>query len=192
MGSEMCIRDRRTEFFTHRYAGDLTARMRSIDEVASVATGRFVGVVIELVTSLLFVVLMLVYDPLLAAVVVALGAASALLTRALTRSRIDENRRLQREAGRMQGIGMHGLRTIDTLQAACTENDFFAHFTGYQARELLARQRFTELGHVIAALPSLFLIAGNAAVLGLGGLRVMSGDMTLGAMTGFYLSLIHI
>ena len=176
----------RTEFFTHRYAGDLTARMQSISEVATVATGQFVGVVIELVTSLLFVVLMFVYDPLLATVVVALGAASALLTRTLTRSRIDENRRLQREAGHLQATGMHGLRTIDTLQAVAAENDFFVHFTGFQARELLARQRFAELGHVIAALPDLFLIAGNAAVLGVGGLRVMSGDMTLGAMMGFY------
>ena len=177
----------RTEFFTHRYAGDLTARMQSISEVATVATGQFVGVVIELVASLLFVVLMFVYDPLLAAVVVALGAASAVLTRTLTRSRIDENRRLQREAGHLQATGMHGLRTIDNLQAVAAENDFFVHFTGFQARELLVRQRFTELGHVIAALPDLFLIAGNAAVLGLGGLRVMSGDMTLGAMMGFYM-----
>ena len=176
----------RTEFFTHRYAGDLTARMQSITEVAAVATSQFVGVVIELVTSLLFVVLMFVYDPWLAAVVVALGAASALLTRALTRSRIEENHRLQREAGHLQAAGMHGLRTIDTLQAVGAENDFFVHFTGFQARELLARQRFTELGHVMAALPSLFLIAGNAAVLGLGGLRVMAGDMTLGAMMAFY------
>ena len=176
----------RTEFFTHRYAGDLTARMQSIDEVAAVATGRFAGVGIELVTSLLFVVLMVAYDPLLAGVVVALGAASALLTRAVTRSRTEENRRLQREAGNLQGAGMSGLRSIDMLQAVAAENDFFVHFTGYQARELLARQRFTELGHVIAALPGLFLIAGNAAVLGLGGLRVMSGDMTLGAMMAFY------
>ncbi len=176
----------RTEFFAHRYAGDLTARMQSINEVAAVATGQFAGVGIELVTSLLFVVLMIVYDPLLAGVVVALGAASALLTRAVTRSRIEENRLLQREAGNMQGAGMSGLRSIDRLQAIAGENDFFVHFTGYQARELLARQRFTELGHVIAALPGLFLITGNAAVLGLGGVRVMSGDMTLGAMMAFY------
>ena len=103
----------RTEFFAHRYAGDLTARMQSINEVATAATSQFAGVAIELVTSLLFVVLMIVYDPLLAAVVVALGAASALLTRAVTRSRIEENRRLQREAGNMQGAGMNGLRSID-------------------------------------------------------------------------------
>ena len=176
----------RTEFFTHGYAGDLTARMQSINEVATAATSQFAGVAIELVTSVLFVVLMIAYDPLLAGVVVALGAASALLTRAVTRSRIEENRRLQREAGNMQGAGMNGLRSIDNLRAVAAENDFFVHFTGYQARELLARQRFTELGHVIAALPGLFLIAGNAAVLGLGGLRVMSGDMTLGAMMAFY------
>ena len=44
-----------------------------------------------------------------------------------------------------------------------------------------------ELGHVIAALPSLILIVGNAAVLGLGGWRVLSGDMTLGILMGFYL-----
>ena len=176
----------RTEFFAHRYAGDLAARMQSIDEVATVATGQFVGIGIELVASFLFVVLMVIYDPLLAAVIVALGVASGLLARTVTRSRIDENRRLQREAGHMHGAGVNGLRTIDTLQAVAAENDFFVHFTGFQARELLARQRFTELGHVIAALPVLFLIAGSAAVLGIGGLKVMSGDMTLGAMMAFY------
>ena len=177
----------RTEFFSHRYAGDLTARMQSINEVATVATGQFVGIGIELAASLLFVALMVIYDPLLAAVIVALGVASGLLTRTVTRSRIDENRRLQREAGHMHGAGVNGLGMIDMLRAAAAENDFFVHFTGLQARELLARQRFTELGHVIAALPSLFLIAGNAAVLGIGGLKVMSGGMTLGAMMAFYM-----
>ena len=177
----------RTEFFAHRYAGDLTARMQSVNEIATVATSQFVGIGIELVASLLFVALMAVYDLLLAGVIVALGVASGLLTRAATRSRIEENRRLQREAGHMQGAGMNGLRSIDMLQAVAAENDFFVHFTGLQARELLARQRFAELGHVVTALPSLFMIAGSAAVLGLGGLRVMSGEMTLGAMMAFYM-----
>ena len=177
----------RTEFFNHRYAGDLAARLQSINEVATVATTQFVGVGIELVTSVLFVALMVAYDPPLAAVVVALGAASAVLTRLATRSRVDENRRLQREAGQMHGAGMNGLRNVDMLQATSSEGAFFTHLTGFQARELLARQRFTELGHVIAALPGLFLIAGSAAVLGLGGLRVMTGEMTLGAMMAFYM-----
>ena len=176
----------RMRFFTHRLAGDLTSRMQLIDRVAAVATGQFVGVAIELVTSLVFLALMALYDPVLAAIVAVLGAASAVLMRLLSRLRAYENRRLGVEQGKLHGIGMYGMHAIDTLQAMSAENDFFSHWTGYQARELLARQRFVELGHVIAALPTLFLILGNAAVLGLGGWRVMSGDMTLGMMVGFY------
>ena len=126
------------------------------------------------------------YDPLLAAVVASLGAASVAAMRMITRARVGENRRLQREQGKLLGISMNGLRGMDAIQAVSAEDDFFAHWSGYQARELRARQRFAELGHVVTSLPGLFLIAGNAAVLGIGGWRVMEGDMSLGVMMGFY------
>ena len=177
----------RAEFFGHRYAGDLSARMQSITEVAVTATVQFVGIGIELITSLLFVVLMVIYDPLLAAIVVALGLSSAAITRTITRSRIDQNLRVQHEVGKMHATAMSGLRTIDITQAAAAENDVFVHFTGYQARELQARQRFAELGHVVAALSAMSLIVGSATVLGLGGVRVLAGEMTLGAMMAFYM-----
>ena len=176
----------RSTFFSHRYSGDLAMRMQSIGEVAKVATGQLIGVGIELISSFLFVLLMVYYDAMLAALVVAFGLVCAFVTRLVTRSRVNENTQVQRELGQMQGTCMNGLRGIDMLQAMGGENDFFVHFSGFQARELLARQRFSELGHLIAALPVLFLILGNAAVLGLGGLRVMSGDLTLGAMMAFY------
>ena len=173
-------------FFAHRFSGDLTSRVQLLDQVATVAASRFAGAVIELVTSLLLLVLMFVYDAFLGAVVASLGVACVALTRMLTRSRVDENRRLRREQGKLSGIGMFGLRKIDTLQAVAAEDDFYARWTGYQARELLARQRFTEFGYVIGSLPSLFLILGNVVVLGLGGWRVMSGDMSVGMLMGFY------
>lgn len=173
-------------FFTHRLAGDLTSRVQLIDQIATVATEQFVGVIIELLTSLVFLAFLFVYDPLLAAVVGALGVANAVLMRLLTRFRLGENRRVQRERGKLYGLGMYGLTTIDSLQAVGTENDFYAHWTGYQARELLARQHFAEIGHVMGVLPSVFMLLGNAVVLGVGGWRVMSGDLTLGMMMGFY------
>ncbi|MCY4440553.1 MAG: NHLP family bacteriocin export ABC transporter peptidase/permease/ATPase subunit, partial [Deltaproteobacteria bacterium] len=178
-------------FFTHRFAGDITSRVQLIDQIAVVATEQFVGVIIELLTSLVFLAFLFVYDPLLAAVVGALGAANAVLMRLLTRSRVGENRRLQRERGKLYGVGMYGLATIDSLQAVGRENDFYAHWTGYQARELLARQHFAEIGHVMGVLPGVFTLLGNAVVLGVGGWRVMSGDLTLGMMMGFYVLAVH-
>ena len=176
----------RMGFFTQRFAGDLASRVQLIDSISVVASTQFIGVIIELISSAVFLVAMFIFDPLLASVVAGLGAASAAIMRLITRSRVGENRRLLREQGKLQGIGMYGLRTMDTIQAVSAENDFFAHWSGYQARELAARQRFAELGHVIASLPGMFLIATNAAVLGFGGWRVMEGEMTLGVMVGFY------
>jgi len=181
----------RMGFFSQRFPGDLVHRVQLIDNIAIVATTQFVGVVIELVASAVFLAAMFFYDPILAAVTAGLGAISAMVTRMVTRSRVGENRRLQREQGRLLGISMNGLGSIDTMQSVAGENDFFIHWTGYQARELLARQRFAELGHVIAALPGLTLIVGNALILGLGGWRVMEGHMTLGMMIGFYVLATH-
>ena len=175
-------------FFSDRMAGDLTSRIRILDSIAAVATRQFVGILIELVTSVAFLGLMLAYDPLLCGVVVGLGALGAAAMRLLARVRVDENRRLRREQGLLHGIGAAGLGRIDVLQATAAEDDFFSRWTGHQARELLARQRFAELGSVNAALPVLFTITGNAAVLGFGGWRVMAGDMTLGMLTTFYMA----
>ena len=178
-------------FFADRMAGDLTSRIQLLDSVAAVATRHFVGILIELVTSAAFLGLMLAYDPLLCGLVVALGALGAAAMRLLARIRVDENRRLRREQGRLHGIGASGLGRIDVLQATAAEDDFFSRWTGHQARELLARQRFAELGAVNAALPVLFQITGNAAVLGVGGWRVLSGDLTLGMLTAFYMAAAH-
>ena len=176
-----------TPFFAHRFAGDLTSRVQLIDEVARGSSSQFVGIMVELVMSGLFLGLMLYYDPLLAALVVALGVGNVALMRVLSRLRSDENRQLRREQALLFGLGATGLRNLDTLRATATDDDFFVRWAGFQARELVARQRFAELGYVIASLPRLFLILGSVTVLGLGGLRVMSGDMTLGELMGFYL-----
>ena len=173
-------------FFAHRYAGDLTARVQLINEVANGSSRHFVGIIIELVMSVLFLVLMVLFDPLLAAAIAALGVANLVLMRILSRFRSDENRQLRREQTLLFGTGASMLRDIDSLHATATEDDFFARWSGYQARELVARQKFAELGYVIASLPRFFLILGGVTVLGLGGWRVMSGDMTIGMLMGFY------
>ena len=175
-----------TQYFAHRFAGDLSLRTQLIDKVATSSSRQFVGVMVELVMSAIFLAWMLVVDPLLALPVAALGALNLGVSRFLSRSRSDENRQLQREQALLSGISASGLTRMDTLRATATEDDFFTWWTGYQARELNARQKFAEKGYVIASLPRLFLLAGAAVVLGLGGWRVMTGDMSIGTLMAFY------
>ena len=118
--------------------------------------------------------------------VAALGLVNAMLTRVAGQRRSDENRQVRREQALLAGVGASGLRNVESLRATAGEDAFFTRWSGYQARELTARQRFAELGHVTASLPRLFLLLGAAVVFGLGGLRVISGDLSIGMLMGFY------
>lgn len=174
------------EYFAHRFAGDLTSRVQLVNQVATVSTEHFVGILIEIAVSVSFLALIALFSPPLAAIVAALGIVGILLMRILSRLRNDDNRQMRREQALLFGTGSSALRNMDTLRATASEGDFFARWTGYQARELAARQQFSELGHTIASLPRLFLAFGYIAVLGLGGWQVITGDLTIGMLMACY------
>ena len=173
-------------FFLQRHAGDLVERARLIGLVAQTSTAQIVTLAIEFVMSIAFLALMFVFHAWLAALVAAMGLACVVLVRLLSRHRTDLNHRLGREQGKLAGVGMAGLRRIESLRATATEDDFFSKWSGYQARELGARQDFAELGHVVAALPLLFTLLGAAVVFGLGGWQVMSGTMSVGTLIALH------
>ncbi len=181
-----CLLSLPIRFYAHRFAGDLAMRMRMINQVADIGAGQLVRIAVDCVMSLAFLAVMLAYDLLLSIAVAGIGAVCIVLIRILILLRRDQNHRLRREQGLFLGICAAGLKTVENLQAMSRENDFFAKWSGRQARELNARQKFTELGHISAALPEFFQLIAAAAVFGLGGWRMLSGDMTIGELIGFY------
>ena len=174
-------------FFSHRFAGDLAMRMRLIDQVAEIGAGQLGRLAVDLVMGASFLAVMLYLDVLLALAVAGLGILCILMIKALTNLRRDHNHRLRREQGILVGMGTAGIKMIESLQATARENDFFSRWSGSQARELDARQKFVELGHVATALPGLFQILAAALVFGIGGWRLMAGEMTIGTLMGFYI-----
>ena len=175
------------QFFARRYPGDLAFRVQLIDQVSELGSGQLVGLAIELATSVAFLVLMLAYDVPLALTIAALAGLCLLSMRVVVRVRQDESHRLRREQGVLLGVAMAGLRTIHSIRATAREDAFFSRWSGRQANELRARQRFTELGHATHVVPSLFHLLGAAAVIGLGGWRVISGELTIGSLMAFYI-----
>ncbi|MDE0448257.1 MAG: cysteine peptidase family C39 domain-containing protein [Spirochaetaceae bacterium] len=177
---------RSARFFARRMAGDLLSRMHSIERVVTVGVRQSVGVTVELAMSLAFLSLMFVYDATLAAVVVLIAVSCAIAARLASRWRTDDSHALRREHGLWTGVGLGGLRIIETIRATASEDGFYARWGGHQARELNARQRFEELGHVTEAVPVLFTALGGAAVLAIGGWYASSSAMPLGSLIAFY------
>ena len=175
------------DFFNHRLVGELTARVLSIDKIAKGLSERFLALLIELVMSVVFLAVMLAYEPVLALIVLGLAVVNAALVRIITRMRIDKSHTLRREQGLLVGVGMLMVHQTDVLRMTAADDRLFSRWSGHQARELAARQRFAELSHINAALPGLFMVLGNAAVLAFGATQVMAGELTLGVLVGYYI-----
>ncbi len=174
-------------FFAHRLAGDLALRLRTIDQMADTGAGQLVRLSVDLIMSAAFLAVMLVWHLPLALVVAGLGGSCFVMTRLLARLRRDHNHRLRREQSMLAGVSAAGLSSIESLQATARENDFFSDWSGRQARELVARQEFVELGHVASSLPQLFQLLNAAAVFGLGGWLMMLEHISLGQLMGIYI-----
>lgn len=175
------------EYFSHRLVGDLTDRVLAVDKVATGLSEHFLGLLIEIATSAVFLAAMLAYDPALALVVLALAALNAVAAWWVTRLRTDSSHALRRERGLLVGIGMLMLERTDILRVTASDDRFFSRWGGHQARALAAHQRFAELGHCNAALPDLFTVLGNVTVLAFGAAQVVAGAMTLGTLVAFYI-----
>ena len=174
-------------YFSQRLAGELAARLLSIDKIAKGLADHVLGVLIEVAMSAVFLAVMLAYDPTLGLVVLGLAVLNATIARVITRLRTEKSHALRGEQGLLVGIGMLMLHHTDNLRITAADDGFFSRWSGHQARELAARQRFSELSHVNAALPELFMMLCNAAVLAVGANQVMAGELTLGELAGFYI-----
>ena len=175
------------EFFAHRLVGDLTDRVSSIDRIAKNLTGQFLVLIIDMTMSAVLLVAMLAYDVVLALIVLLLALLHGMLVHFLSSLRAVRSQAMRREQGLLIGVGMQMLSHADNLRMTGSDDRFFSRWSGQQARELHARQRYAELGHVNSALPGLIATLRSAAILGVGASRVMAGEMTLGTLVGLYI-----
>ena len=175
------------EFFDHRLVGDLTDRVSSIDRIAKNLTDQFLVLIVDMAMSAVLLIAMLAYDVPLTLIVLLLALLHGMLAHFLNALRAVRSQAMRREQGLLIGVGMQMLNHADNLRITGSDDRFFSRWSGQQARELHARQLYSELGSVNSALPGLIATLRGAAILGLGGSMVMTGHMTLGTLVGFYI-----
>ena len=175
------------EFFEHRLVGDLTDRVSSIDRIAKNLTDQFLVLIVDMAMSAVLLIAMFAFDVRLTLIVLTLALLHAVLAYGLSAHRAVRSQAMRREQGLLLGVGMQMLSHADNLRMTGSDDRFFSRWSGQQARELHARQLFSELGAVNSALPGLIAALRSAAILGVGGSLAMTGAMTLGTLVGFYI-----
>ncbi len=169
-------------FFQQRHVGDLSDRMAANDRVAALVSGQFATNVMNLTTVVFYAAAIAAFDGMLGFIAVAMASLNVLTLRAVNRSREDNSRALLSEGGKLMGATVASIRSAETLKASGMEDDSFTKWAGYQAK-MLERQRMLGLSTAaLTASPALMSSLTTAAILGVGGFRVMEGALSIGAI----------
>jgi ATP-binding cassette subfamily C protein len=172
-------------FYDQRFAGEISSRIQLNDRLAGLLSGQLATTVISAVMVIFYGLVMWQYDSVLALIGVAFVAINLFALQVVSRFRADTNLRLMQEQGKVGGVAMSGLQSIETLKASGLESDFFTRWAGYYAKLLNARQDMDSLNQKLGVLPTLLSSLSTMLLLVVGGFRVMDGYLSIGMLVAF-------
>jgi ABC-type bacteriocin/lantibiotic exporter with double-glycine peptidase domain len=173
------------EFFTQRHAGDIANRLAINEQVGRLLSGGVATNALNLTSILFFAAAMAIYDWPLAVIGVGMSLANVLALQFIGRRRQDLSRSLALEQGKLVGATVSAVRSIESLKASGLEDEAFGQWAGIQAKSLNVEQELGASAVFLDMVPTLLSGLTAAAVLGIGGFRVIEGSLTLGSLVAF-------
>ncbi len=172
-------------FFQLRFTGDIVTRAHQSARVAELISGELATTAVSLLTLVVYVAVMLPFDPILTLVGIAISGLNLLALRLLGRWRVNRNRTIEQLRGRLMAGVMWAIQIIESIKATGSESDLLVRWTGEQARMINAEQELGGCDSLLVALPPLLAGLTTILVLGFGGYQVMIGTLTIGSMVAF-------
>lgn len=174
-----------TEFFNQRYAGDISSRVAANNRVAQLLSRDLASNALGTAMIVFFAGLMLRYDVVLTLVGITVVSLNFAALKFISRKRIDANRRLMKDQGKLVGTTMAGLQSIETLKAIGGESDLYTQWAGYQTKVVNVRQQLERYTQLLGTIPPFLSALTTALILGVGSFRVMNGQISLGGLVAF-------
>ena len=172
-------------FFAQRFAGDIGSRVAINDRIAHLLSGELAASFISTCMAVFYAGFMWQYDRVLSAVAISTAGLNVIALKYFSAKRVHLNQQLLHDQGRLLGTAMGGLQGVETLKAMGAESDFFARWSGYQAKAVGTEQRLKVQTEILSAVPRFLMPISTALILGIGGLRVMEGAVSMGMLVAF-------
>lgn len=172
-------------FYAQRFAGEISSRVQLNDKVANLLSGTLAITVIDAVMMVFYFLIMLQYDWVLTSVALSFAGINFFALQFLSRTRVDANMKLAQEYGKVNGVAIAGIQTIETIKASGLESDSFAKFAGNYAKALNAQQELALQTQILTVLPTFLTALTTTSILFLGGYRVMNGNLSIGMLVAY-------
>lgn len=172
-------------FYNQRFAGEISSRVQLNDRLANLLSGKLATTAIAAVMVVFYGLIMLQYDLILTLIGILFVVINLVVLQLVSRWRVDANLRLIQDQGKVAGVAISGLQSMETLKASGLESDFFARWAGHYAKATNAQQAMAMTHQTLEVIPSFLSGITAMLVLVIGGLRVMDGAMSIGMLVAF-------
>jgi len=173
------------EFFSQRLAGDIQSRAGMNASIAGTLVGTFAPLILNTAMMIFYLVLMIKQSPLLTLIGFATVMINIIMSRIISKRRINITRVLMRDAGKLEATTASGIEMIETIKASGAESGFFQKWAGFQASVNAQNVKADKEERFIGVIPAFFATVANYAVLITGVYLTMEGSFTLGSVLMF-------
>lgn len=172
-------------YFESRKVGNIVARVRELDSIREFMTNRSVSVIIDLIFSLVFLGMMLIYSPKLAMIVVGFISLIALLYLFITpplRSRLEAKFQMGAQANSYLVESVTGIQTVKSL---AIEGMMQKKWEDYLGHYLQSSFNLSTMATGALAVSQLLQKGITVTVLYLGVGLVLDNQLTTGQLIAF-------
>lgn len=169
-------------FFHERNSGDLMMRLGSTAVIRDMVTGQAIGTVLDGAMVAFYAVVLFLWQPLFGVIALLFGALQIWLLLGSTRRLYELSAHDLAAQAESQSYLVEALGGIATLKASASEDRMLEHWSNLFFRQLNIALRRSHLVTLIDTGQGALGALAPIALLWIGGLWVIDGRMTLGAM----------
>lgn len=173
------------EFFSRRYAGDISERQQSNQEIASSLMRRFAPAAVNMVLLICYLAAMLRYNVFLSLVGVLSVLVNLMLMNRSAKKRIQIARVQLRDLGKLRTAEVSGIEMIETIKAGGVESGYFSKWAGLRAAVDTSNLTKAKVAQYSESMQMLVNSLTNGVILISGSWMILDGHFTMGMLIAF-------
>lgn len=173
------------EFFSQRFAGDISSRQQSNNEIAYALCTQLAPVVLNVIMIGIYLAVMIYYNVAMSLIGIAMAVINIVIMRMVSKQNTNAAKSIQRDSGKLSGIMIAAVSMIETIKASGSETGFFEKISGYQTKYNNAMLDLRRRNSFIGIVPQILSGFSTGAVLMIGVYYIFKGEFTIGSLMAF-------
>lgn len=173
------------EFFSQRFAGDISSRQDSNDTIAATICNQVAPIILNLIMIFVYFIILVYYNWYMTLIGLAAALVNMITIKFIAKKNEDYNKAMARDAGKLQGATVAGVSMMETIKASGCEPGYFQKLIGYQTKYNNSLQNIRTTNAYVSTIPTLVQGVANLAILLLGIYNILVGSFTIGMLMTF-------